>query len=74
MPWLITQYRAYSMVETGHCYDVYHAYEYVGRVCMVACDLEYEESLWNPGMVRSAKMAVKVLIAQNDMPMQQAAD
>jgi hypothetical protein len=75
VPWLITQYRAYSMVETGSCYDVFHGYDYVGTVCMVACDLEWHEELWSPGHVRSAKMAVKVLIQQaDDMQSGQAAD
>jgi hypothetical protein len=75
VPWLITQYRAYSMVEAGSCYDVFCGYDYVGTVCMVACDLEFGDGLWEPGHVRSAKMAVRVMIQQaDDMQPGQAAD
>jgi hypothetical protein len=75
VPWLITATKAYSMVETGSCYDVFCGYDYVGTVCLVACDLEFGDGLWSPGHVRSAKMAVKVLIQQaDDMPLPQVAD
>ena len=63
--WLFTADRAYHLERDGHCYDVYHGTRHVGRVCEMACCLEWREPLWGNQFARSPRVAAKYLLAHS---------
>jgi hypothetical protein len=64
--WTCTGTRWLHLHPDGDCYTVWHADTYIGRICPVACDWEYGDILWEPGLYPGAKQAARRLIPNLD--------